>query len=177
MAAFNLAGSFDPSTATRLGWNQAALSNTEPLVDPAAINSALNVDDPDKLWDQRFQELVKNAANDQNGIATLLGITALGPSPRQRREASELRKQETKESLEMQRQNYEFINKLAKEKEIRDQLRQLPREIAGAFSPMPWSATQEVVGNIANIASSQNIRPITLPQAAGVGLPARNYFG
>jgi hypothetical protein len=176
MAAFNLAGSFDPSTATRLGWNQAAFSNTAPPVDPAAINSASSFDS-EKLWNQGLQDLVKNAEKDPNGIATLLGLAALGPSPRQRREASELRRQETKESLEMQRQNYEFINKLAKEKEIRDQLRQLPREIAGAFSPMPWSATQEVVGNIANIASPQNIRSITLPQAGGVGLPARNYFG
>ena len=146
---------------------------------PTPTESAL--DTYAKTWNQQRDALLKGMGKDDSGLGTAVAFVSLGPSPEQYKAQSLLRKTEAEDARKMRLEDLEYLNKLAIEKQGRDftfsQLARLPQTIAGAFSPMPWDATQQVVSNIANITGAQNIRPVTLPQAAGVSLPARNYFG
>ena len=185
MANINFAGAFDPSAASKFGWNKAAFSNATPFVNAPGIGTAPiptenTLDAYAKTWNQQRDALLKGMGKDDTGLATALAFSSLGTSPTQLQLQSQLRKQEAEDARKMRLEDLKYLNQLAIEKQGRDftfsQLANLPRSIAGAFSPMPWEATQQVVGNIANITGAQNIRPVTLPQAAGVALPTRSYF-
>ena len=113
-----------------------------------------------------------------NGVVSLVGTSGVDTAF-----ISALQKQVfigAQEANKMSRENLRLAEEAAIRQQGREftlgQAQKLISDIPRAFSPMPWDKTQEVVANIANIASPKNITSIPQVSPAGFSYTPTKYF-
>lgn len=171
------AGSFDPSKVAKFGWNApkdmpsfGAFSLAGPSDPYAGLKEKYGraAFDPSTLKDPEAQSMYALGRAFQPDINTMIA-------------GAEIQKIAAQEANKMSRENLKLAEEAAIRQQGRDftfgQAANLISAIPRAFSPIPFDKTQEVVANIANIASPLNRRAIPQLQQAQFSMPNRQYFG
>ena len=171
-----LAGDFDFSKLNKFGWGMpkdmpsfGSFSLTGSS-DPYASIVAQYGQQPfdySKLTDKDAQSIYAMMRGGRPDINELAAVAAF------RRVDAEL-------ANKMSRENLQLAEEAAIRQQGRDftfgQAQNLISAIPRAFSPMPWDKNQEVVANIANIASPKNITAIPQVSPAGFSYTPTKYF-
>jgi hypothetical protein len=171
-----LAGDFDFSKLNKFGWGMpkdmpsfGSFSLTGSSDPYASIISKYGQPafDPSKLTDKDAQSIYAMMQGSQPNINTLAAT-------------AELQRIGAQEANKMSRENLRLAEEAAIRQQGRDftfgQAQNLISAIPRAFSPMPWDKNQEVVANIANIASPKNITAIPQVSPAGFSYTPTKYF-
>jgi hypothetical protein len=171
-----LAGDFDFSKLNKFGWGMpkdmpsfGSFSLTGSSDPYASIISKYGQPafDPSKLKSEDAQSIYAMMLGSQPNINTLAAT-------------AELQRIGAQEANKMSRENLRLAEEAAIRQQGRDftfgQAKDLISAIPRAFSPMPWDKNQEVVANIANIASPKNITAIPQVSPAGFSYTPTKYF-
>ena len=180
------AGSWDPSKASKFGWNLA-----KDLPSFGSFSLAEPTDPYASLLSQYGKPTFNPSTLSPEAQQYYAMAQGFQPTPTQAILQSQLRRIDAEQANRMSRENL----KLAEEAAMREQeraeqraMRQQGRDftynqaanlfsaIPRAFNPIPFDKTQEVIANIANITSPRNIKAIPQLQQAQFSMPTRQYF-
>jgi len=175
------AGNWDPSKASKFGWNNLPSLGSFSLQGSSPENSldAL-LKDYSASYDERFKALQKSLGSDKEGMGSIIAAMNLGQDPRNLLFQAKVEQVKAENANKMSRENLRLAEEAAIRQQGRDftfgQAKDLISAIPRAFSPMPWDKNQEVVANIANIASPKNITAIPQVSPAGFSYTPTKYF-
>jgi len=181
MADINLAGfGFDPSKARKFGW----ATETNPVIDMARYKDVGSADPYAALYNkykpfaqQRIKELQQISGQDKSGLG--LAVAAMN-DPLNLMLQSELQGLAAQKANQMSRENLKLAEEAAIRKQSREftfgQLGKALESIPRAFGSIPFDLTQDVVANIANIASPSNIKAIPQVSPAGYSYTPTKYY-
>jgi hypothetical protein len=175
------AGNWDPSKASKFGWNNPLSLGSFSLQGSSPENSldAL-LKDYSAGYDERFKALQKSLGSDKEGMGSIIAAMNLGQDPRNILFQAKVEQVKAENANKMSQENLRLVEEAAVRQQGRDftfgQAGNLLSAIPRAFSPMPWDKNQEVVANIANITSPKNITAIPQVSPAGFSYTPTKYF-
>jgi hypothetical protein len=175
------AGNWDPSKASKFGWNNPLSLGSFSLQGSSPENSLdTMLKDYSASYDERFKALQKSLGSDKEGMGSVIAAMNLGQDPRSLLFLAKIEQATAENANKMARENLKFAEEAAIRERGRDfsynQLGNLFSSIPRAFSPIPMERTQEVVANIANITSPKNITAIPQVSPASFSYTPTKYF-